>query len=218
MTGSIQELLHCAEAMFAQVLHDCEPYDEPKQLVHMLFFRRFTEWQCSYCRAIRLMYEADCFRGAIPTLRSLFEVTVAQVLLKRDEDFATLLELLKGERVKMDDALEKIHWPHSQSDIYARLSRMTHPSRTHAFLERTLDFETEPLKSLVSSKDIAGIASEILWGAAHESEEAREELWAFIALNTFDLAISSLFDLYGAAATEAEWWPWPKSRRWTTSC
>jgi hypothetical protein len=135
------------------------------------------------------------------------EVSVAQVLLQRDEDFSTLLELLKGEQVKTAAALKKINWPDSQSDIYARLSRMTHPSRIHAFLGRTLDFDTEPLKSLVAQQDIAGIANEILWGAALEGQEAHQERWAFIALNTFDLAISSLFTLYRERAPECEWWP-----------
>jgi hypothetical protein len=54
MSDSIKELLHCAEEMFGQVLHDVEPYNEPEQLPHLLFFRRFTEWQYAYCRAIRV--------------------------------------------------------------------------------------------------------------------------------------------------------------------
>lgn len=111
-----------------------------------------------------------------------------------------MLELLKGETVKTHIALQKIGWPFSQSDIYARLSRMTHPSRRSAFLGRTLDFETEPLESLVAQRDIAGVAHVILWQGARENEEAQRERWAFIALNTFDLAISSLRTLYGASA------------------
>jgi hypothetical protein len=75
----------------------------------------------------------------------LVEVSAAQLLLQRDEKFATLLELLKGERVKTDSALKNIGWPCSQNDIYAQLSRMTHPSRISAFLGRTLDFELSRL-------------------------------------------------------------------------
>jgi len=206
MSDSIQNILRCAEQMFGQVLDDIEPYG-PERLVHLLFFRRFTEWQYEYCRTISLLSEANCFQGAIPVLRSLVEVSVAQLLLHRDQDFSTLLELLKGERVKTDDALRKIHWPTSQSDIYARLSQMTHPSRISAFLGRTLDFESEPLKSLVARKDIAGVARVILWMGAREDEEARQERWIFVALNTFDLALSSLFTLYGERAPDSHWWP-----------
>jgi len=207
MSDSIQGLLHCAEQMFGQVLNDIEPYNEHERLGHLLFFRRFTEWQYQYCRAIRALYEADCFQGTIPLLRSLVEVSVAQILLRRDTDFSTLFELLKGERVHVGDALKQIGWPDSQSDIYALLSRMTHPSRTSAFLGRTLDFEGEPLKSLVARQDLAGVAGIILWQGARENEEAQQERWVFVALNTFDLAISSLFTLYGSRAPDSYWWP-----------
>jgi hypothetical protein len=200
------QLVLGAEEMFGQVLLDVEPYDSPSQLVHLLFFRRFTEWQLEYCRAIRLLYEADCVHGAIPVLRSLVEVSVAQIHLHQDVDFSVLLEVLNGERIKTDGALKTINWPAGQSDIYARLSRMTHASRTSAFLGRTLDFEADPLKSLVAQKDIAGVAGVILWEASREDDEARRQRWAFIALNTFDLTISCLFTLYGAAAPEYGWW------------
>jgi hypothetical protein len=40
--------------------------------------------------------------------------------------------------------------------------QMTHPSRMSAFLGRTLDFEREPLKSLVTRKDVGGVAHVIL--------------------------------------------------------
>jgi len=79
-------------------------------------------------------------------------VSVAQILLHRDGDFSQLRELLEGERVKTGGGLTKIGWPDTQSDIYARLSTMTHPSRISAFLGRTLDFESEPLKSLIAQK------------------------------------------------------------------
>ena len=207
MSDSIRNLLQCAEQMFGEVLGDIEPYSGPERLGHMLFFRRFTEWQYEYCRAILALYEASCFQGTIPLLRSLVEVSVAQVLLRRDTNFTALLELLKGERVHVGDALKQIGWPDSQSDIYALLSRMTHPSRTSAFLGRTLDFESEPLKSLVARKDLAGIAGIILWQGAREDEEAQQERWVFVALNTFDLAISSLFTLYGEGAPDSHWWP-----------
>jgi hypothetical protein len=206
MSDSIQTLLRCAEEIFGEVLNDIEPYNRPEHVVHRLFFRRFTEWQYEYCRTIRTLREADCLQGAIPVLRSLVEVSAAQLLLQRDERFATLLELLKGERVKTDRALKSIGWPNSQSDIYARLSRMTHPSRINAFLGRMLDFESEPLKSLVAQQDIAGVASVILWQGARENKEAHHQRWAFVALNTFDLAMSSLRTLYGAAAPERSWW------------
>ena len=206
MSDSIQTLLLCAEEIFGEVLNDIEPYNRPEHVVHMLFFRRFTEWQYEYCRTIRTLHEANCLQGAIPVLRSLVEVSAAQLLLQRDEKFATLLELLKGERVKTDSALKNIGWPCSQNDIYARLSRMTHPSRISAFLGRSLDFETEPLKSLVAQQDIAGVAHVILWQGARENEEAQRERWAFIALNTFDLTISSLRTLYGASAPGRDWW------------
>ncbi len=202
MSDSIQNLLQAAEEMFGQVLNEVEPYSRPERLVHMLFFRRFTEWQYEYCRAIRTLYEADCFQGTMPALRGLLEVSVAQILLHRDADFSTLLELLKGERVHVAAALKQIKWPDSQNDLYARLSRMTHPSRTSAFLGRTLDFDCEPLKSLAARQDIAGVAGVILWQGASESKEARQERWVFVALTTFDLAISSLFTLYGAHALE----------------
>jgi hypothetical protein len=208
MSDSIQDLLAYAEQMFGQVLNDIEPYNGPNRLLHLLFFRRFTEWQYEYCRTIRTLHAADCFQGAIPVLRSLVEVSVAQLLLHRDLDYSLLLELLSGERVKTDAALKKINWPSSQSDIYARLSQMTHPSRISAFLGTTLDFETEPLKSLVTRQDIAGVASVILWTGAREDEKAREERWVFMALNTFDLAISCLFTLYAARAHESHWWPY----------
>jgi hypothetical protein len=206
MSDTIRDLLHCAEQMFGRVLGEIEPYSGPEHLGHMLFFRRFAEWQHEYCRAILALYEAACFQGTIPLLRSLVEVSVAQILLQRDTDFSTLLELLKGECVHVGGALKQIGWPDSQSDIYALLSRMTHPSRMSAFLGRTLDFESEPLKSLVAREDIAGVAGAILWHGARENEEAQRERWVFVALNTFDLAISSLFTLYGEHAPERDWW------------
>jgi hypothetical protein len=83
---------------------------------------------------------------------------------------------------------------------------MTHPSRVNAFLGRTLDFESEPLKTLVSRKDSAGVAYMLLWQAAREDQYAEQERWVFIALNTFDVAISSLSTLYGKSAPEREWW------------
>jgi len=104
-------------------------------------------------------------------------VSVAQVLLHRDTDFSTLLELLRGERIHVGGRLKEIGWPDSQSDIYALLSRMAHPSRTSAFLGRTLDFESEPLKSLVAREDITGVARVILWQGARENEEAQAERW-----------------------------------------
>ena len=135
------------------------------------------------------------------------EVSAAQVLLHRDDaDFSTSIDLLKGERIKTDSALTQIGWPASQYEIYAQLSRMTHPSRISAFLGRTLDFESEPLKSLFGQLDIAGVAHVLLWQAASESEEARQERWMFIALSTFDLAVSCLRALYGEQAPEQEWW------------
>jgi hypothetical protein len=207
MRDPVQTLLQCAEEMFGEVMNDVEPYSRPEHVVHMLFFRRFTEWQYGYCRTLRTLREADCLQGAIPVLRCLVEVSAAQLLLQRDERLATLLELLKGERVKTDSALKSIGWPSSQSDIYARLSRMTHPSRISAFLGRTLDFESEPLKSLIAQQDIAGVAHVFLWQGARENKEAHHERWAFVALNTFDLAISSLRTLYGASAPERGWWP-----------
>jgi hypothetical protein len=91
MSDSIQNLLHCAEQMFGQVLDDIEPYSGRERLVHLLFFRRFTEWQYEFCRTIRTLHEADCFQGAIPVLRSLVEVSVAQLLLHRNKDFSTPL-------------------------------------------------------------------------------------------------------------------------------
>ena len=206
ISDSIRDLLHGAEQMFGDVLGDIEPYNEPHRVVHLLFFRRFTEWQHQYCRAILALYEAACFQGTLPILRSLVEVSVAQILLQRDTSFFNLLELLNGERVKVDDALKQIGWPRSQGDIYAQLSRMAHPSRTSAFLGRTLNFEVEPLKSLVTRKDLGGIARVILWQGGPESEEAQQERWVFVALNTFDLAISSLFTLYGASAPDRHWW------------
>jgi hypothetical protein len=45
MSDSIQTLLLCAEEIFGEVLNDIEPYNRPEHVVHMLFFRRFTEWQ-----------------------------------------------------------------------------------------------------------------------------------------------------------------------------
>src|ERR1700682_4231470 len=104
-SDSVPELLNAAVEMFGQVCNEVEPYNGPERLLHMLFFRRFTEWQYEYCRAIRALYEANCFRGAVPILRSLVEVSVAQVLLQRDADFSTLVELLKGERGKIDSSL-----------------------------------------------------------------------------------------------------------------
>ena len=83
---------------------------------------------------------------------------------------------------------------------------MTHPSRTSAFLGRTLDFESDPLKSLVAREDLAGIAGIILWQGGPENEEAQQEQWVFVALNTFDLAISSLFTLYGERGPVSHWW------------
>ena len=212
MSDTIRDLLQCAEQMFGRVLGEIEPYSGPERLGHMLFFRRFTEWQYAYCRAILALYETDCFQGTIPLLRSLVEVSVAQILLHRDRDFTTLLDLLKGERVHVAKALKQIGWPDSQDDIYALLSRMTHPSRMSAFLGRTLDFESGPLKSLVDREDIAGVASVILWQGARENEEAQRERWVFVALNTFDLAISSLFTLYGEHAPERDWWSLPCKR------
>lgn len=200
------QLVLGAEEMLSQVTPDLEPFDAPSRLVHLSFFRRFTEWQLEYCRGIRLLYEADCVHGAIPVLRSLVEVSAAQVHLHRDANFSVLLEVLKGERVRTDDALKAINWPAGQNDMYARLSRMTHPSTTSAFLTRTLDFEGEPLKSLIAQKDIAGVAGIISWQSSREDDEARCQRWAFIALNTFDVAISSLFTLYGTAAPECGWW------------
>jgi hypothetical protein len=43
MSDSIQDLLAYAEQMFGQVLNDIEPYNGPNRLLHLLFFRRFTE-------------------------------------------------------------------------------------------------------------------------------------------------------------------------------
>ena len=94
MSDSIQTLLLCAEEICGEVLNDVEPYNRPENVVHMLFFRRFTEWQYEYCRTIRTLHEANCLHGAILVLRSLFEVSAAQLLLQRDEQFATLLECL----------------------------------------------------------------------------------------------------------------------------
>src|SRR5260370_14729800 len=76
MSDLVKELLRGAETMFGEILNEVEPYNQPEHLVHMLLFRRFTEWQYEYCRAIGLLYEANCFQGAIPILRSLVEVTV----------------------------------------------------------------------------------------------------------------------------------------------
>jgi hypothetical protein len=132
---------------------------------------------------------------------------VAQVLLHRDTNFSALLELLNGERVRVQKALRVIGWPDSQSDIYAQLSRMSHPSRMSAFLGRTLDFGAEPLKSLVAQQELAGVTHLILSEAAPEDNEARQEHWLFVGLTTFDLAISSLLDLYGAQSLECDWWP-----------
>jgi hypothetical protein len=203
---SLRDFLYCAEEMLGKVLNDVEPYNRPEKLVHMLFFRRFTELQCEYCRAIRALYESKCLPGALPVLRSLVEVSVAQLQLQHDADFSALLDLLKGERVKMQPALKQVNWPASQSDIYARLSNMTHPTRISAFQGRTLDFESEPLKSLVARQDLAGIASVILWTGGREDDAARQDRWVFVALNTFDMAISSLFTLYGERAPESGWW------------
>jgi hypothetical protein len=108
MSDLVKELLRGAETMFGEILNEGEPYNQPEHLVHMLLFRRFTEWQYEYCRAIGLLYEANCFQGAIPILRSLVEVTVAQILLQRVADFSVLLELLKGERVRVASALKQI--------------------------------------------------------------------------------------------------------------
>lgn len=202
---AVLELFTGAVHMFNQVLGDVEPYHEPQWLVHLLLFRRFTERQYQYCRAIRTLFEADCWQGMIPLLRSLVEVSVAQLLLQRD-DFSTLWELLKGERIQVGGALKKIGWPDSQNDIYAQLSRMTHPSRTNAFLGRTLDFESEPLKTLVERQDLAGVASLLLWQGAPEDQHTEHERWVLLALTTFDVAISSLFTLYGESAPEREWW------------
>jgi hypothetical protein len=202
---AVLELLRGAEKIFNHVLVDVEPYHHESKLAHLLFFRRFTKLQYHYCRAIRTLFEADCWRGTIPLVRSLFEISVSQILLQRDE-FSTMWELLKGERVHVADALEKIGWPRSENDIYAQLSRMTHPSRTSAFLGRTLDFQSEPLKTLTERKDLAGVASILLWKDEQERQDAGHERWVFLALNTFDVAISSLFTLYGAGAPEREWW------------
>ena len=60
---AVLELLAGAEHMFNHVLGDVEPYHEPERLVHLLFFRRFTERQYQYCRAIRTLFEADCWPG-----------------------------------------------------------------------------------------------------------------------------------------------------------
>jgi hypothetical protein len=69
MSDSIQGLLRCAEQMFGEVLNDIEPYSGAERLGHILFFRRFTECQYEYCRAILALYEAGCFQGTIPLLR-----------------------------------------------------------------------------------------------------------------------------------------------------
>jgi hypothetical protein len=206
LNRSIGELLLGAEELFGQVLGELEPYREPRYLVHMLFFRRFTEWQCEYCKAIRRLNETDCLLGAIPVLRSLVEVSAAQVRLQRDTDYSILTELLDGERIRIAGILKDIGWPDSQRDIYARLSNMAHPTITKAFLGKTLDLESEPLKSFVARKDLLGIANMILWHAAPESEKARQDRWVFVALNTFDLTVSSLFALYGPEAPERGWW------------
>jgi hypothetical protein len=210
MADSISKLLHCAEEMFGNVLSDIEPYSGPERLGHILWFRAFTECQYQYCRGLRTLYEADCLQGAIPLLRSLMEVSVAQIVLRRDTDSSALLELLKGEAItpggEKKGSLKDIGWPALQSDIYARLSKMTHPSRISAFFGRTVDFESEPLKSLVAQKDLAGIAGIILWRGARESEEAQQERWIEVALNTFDIAISSLLTLYEENAPESHWW------------
>jgi len=61
MADQIQNLLRYAEELFGQVLGDIEPYNRSGHVVHLLFFRRFTEWQYEYCRAIRALYELGCF-------------------------------------------------------------------------------------------------------------------------------------------------------------
>jgi hypothetical protein len=199
------KLLTGAEQMFHHVLGDVEPYHEAERLVHLLFFRRFTELQYHYCRAIRTLFEADCWQGTIPLVRSLVEMSVAQIFLQRG-DFPKMWELLKGERVNVSKALKEIGWPDSQDDIYSRLSLMTHPSRISAYLGRVIDFESEPLKTLTANQDLAGVASIILCEGRREDQNEEHERWVFLALNTFDVAISSLFTLYGERAPEREWW------------
>jgi hypothetical protein len=206
MREAILSLLRCAEQLFSRVLEDVEPYSKPDRIGHMLLFRRFTDSQQEYCRSILILYEADCFQGTIPVLRALVEVSVAQILLHQDND-STLWDVLKSdERVRIAEALKTIGWPCDQGDIYAQLSKMTHPCRTSAFLGRTLDFASEPLKSLVTRKDLAGMAGIILSQGGRESEEAQQERWVFVALNTFDVAMSSLLTLYGADSPEKHWW------------
>jgi hypothetical protein len=182
-SDAVGSVLDSAIRIFGHVLHDVEPYDEPTDCVRMSFFRRLTELQDEYCRGIRALYDSRCSQSALPVLRSLVEVTVAQVSLHRDHDSGRMLQLLQGGRVKTDAALKAIDWPASQSDIYARLSQMAHPSRVSAFLGRMVDWESEPLKSLIARQDMAGIAHLLFWDAAPEDEEARQERWTFIALN-----------------------------------
>jgi hypothetical protein len=50
MSDPIQDLLDGAQQMFGQVLEDSAPHSGPERLLHVLFFRRFTEWQYEYCR------------------------------------------------------------------------------------------------------------------------------------------------------------------------
>ena len=59
---------------------------------------------------------------------------------------------------------------------------------------------------MVAQENIGGVARIILWEGARENEKAQQERWVFVALTTFDLAICSLFTLYGAQAPEREWW------------
>ena len=230
-SDSIRALLNGAFQMFGGLYEDVPPYNRPDQRLHLLFFRRLTELQCDYCRALLTLYDTDQFRAAVPVLRALFEVSVAQVLLHQEtridrsadrlawrieECHVEVLKLLNGERVKTDAALKKINWPASQTDIYARLSKLAHITTTAAFLGRTLDFEKDTtIQSLIGRKDIAGVASEILRRAAPEGAEARQARWAFIALNAFDVAVSSLFTLYDSEVPESRA---PERHWWSTEC
>jgi hypothetical protein len=225
---STRELLDGAFQMFGGVCEDSSPHDRPDQRLYLLFFRRLSELQCDYCRALLTLYETDQLRAAMPVLRALFEVSVAQVFLHQEakaeppsaptgwrieERYAEALNLLNGGRVKMGYALKKIGWPASQSDIYARLSKLTHVTAASAFAERAVNLEEDPvITSLIGRKDVAGVAAEILRRAAPESAEARQVRWEFVALNAFDVTISSLFTLYDleapkSRAPERHWWP-----------
>lgn len=199
-------LLLAAEEIFGHVTCEAEPYNHPDLLVKMNCFRRFAEWQYEYSRSIRILYEADCLRGAIVSLRGLFEVTVAQVLFKKENDPTGVLEVLKGERVKIDLALKEIGWPCQQDDLYARLSKLSHPTRKSAYAERNVDFDKEPLKSLAAQNDLKRIAAELVLGGCAQSPDEKKKQWAFVALNTYDICISSLLSIYGESTHKRHFW------------